>query len=165
MQPLVIQGNDDIKPIAFTRKSKIAIIGVSGSGKSTLAKKLEKKYKIKHIELDSLYMNSNWVETEIGEFREKVASKLSEVDGYIIDGNYKKVKDLTWDRCDTIIWLNYGKMLVMKRVILRTVQRIVRKQELWNGNKETFKKSFLSKDSIILWSWNTYDRRKKSILN
>jgi adenylate kinase family enzyme len=154
------QSNTGARAVALSDRSRIAILGVSGSGKSTLARRLAQRYGVEHIELDSLFMNAGWVETELPEFRARVARRLSGLPGYVIDGNYKKVRDLTWDRCDTIIWLNYSKPLVMRRVILRTIKRVVTHQKLWNGNRESFRKSFLSKDSIILWSWNTYERRK-----
>jgi len=149
-----------VQAVTFCDRSKIAIVGVSGSGKSTLAKKLAQKYNVECIELDSLFMNGDWVETEVAEFRDRVTRRLDGLPGYIIDGNYGKVRDITWDSCDTIIWLNYSRLLTMKRVILRTIKRVVTNQELWNGNRESFRKSFLSRDSIILWSWNTYERRR-----
>lgn len=133
---------------------------MSGSGKSTLAGKLSRKYGLEHVELDSLFMNGDWVETELPEFRARIEKRLCGLRGFIIDGNYRKVRDITWDRCDTIVWLDFPRPLVMKRVILRTIKRVVTREELWNGNRESFGKSFLSRDSIILWSWNTYDRRK-----
>ena len=148
------------RPLALSDRSRIAIVGVSGSGKSTLARRLAQRYGVEHIELDSLFMDAGWVEAELPEFRARVARRLSGLPGYVIDGNYKNIRDLTWDRCDTIVWLNYSKPLVMRRVILRTIKRVVTHQELWNGNRESFRKSFLSRDSIILWSWNTYERRK-----
>ncbi|HAS8389693.1 TPA: adenylate kinase, partial [Vibrio vulnificus] len=44
------------------------------------------------------------------------------------------------------------------QAVKRALIRIVTKQELWGkaGNVESFKKSFLSKDSIILWTLKTY---------
>jgi adenylate kinase family enzyme len=150
----------EARPLALDARSRIAIIGVSGSGKSTLARNLSRRYGLEHVELDSLFMNNDWVETELPEFRARVEKRLRGLPGYIIDGNYRKVRDLTWDTCDTIIWLDYPRPLVMKRVILRTIKRVVTREELWNGNRESFRKSFLSRDSIILWSWNTYERRK-----
>ena len=81
--------------------------------------------------------------------------------GYVIHGNYNKVKDLTWGNVDTVIWLDYSRVVVMWRVLKRTIGRIITKEELWAGNKETFRKSFLEKDSILLWAWTTYKKRKE----
>lgn len=160
MRPCESRPGAEALPVALSDRSRIAIIGVSGSGKSSLAEKLARKYALDHVELDSLFMNGDWVEAELPEFRARVERRLSGLRGYIIDGNYGKVRDLTWDTCDTIIWLDYPRPLVMKRVILRTIRRVFTREELWNGNRESFRASFLSRDSIILWSWNSYGRRK-----
>ena len=49
----------------------------------------------------------------------------------------------------------------MWRVLKRSVLRILNNESLWAGNKESLKKTFFSKDSIILWAWNTYDLRRQ----
>jgi len=49
----------------------------------------------------------------------------------------------------------------MWRVITRTLRRIITREKLWAGNVETIRKSLLDKNSIILWAWNTYDKRKE----
>ncbi|MGL1053895.1 adenylate kinase, partial [Vibrio vulnificus] len=50
------------------------------------------------------------------------------------------------------------------QAVKRALIRIVTKQELWGkaGNVESFKKSFLSKDSIILWTLKTYKTNRIS---
>lgn len=49
----------------------------------------------------------------------------------------------------------------MFRVIKRSISRALKKEKLWAGNTETLKNNFFSKDSIILWAWQTYALRKK----
>jgi len=51
--------------------------------------------------------------------------------------------------------------VVMGRVIQRTIRRSALREELWNGNRESIGTSFLSRDSIILWAFNSYRRRKR----
>ncbi len=147
--------------IKLDRSSKILVIGTSGSGKTTLAEKLSKMLGIKNIELDALFWKENWTQSSTEEFREKIVSSIKTAEGYVLHGNYNKVKDLTWGNVDTVIWLDYGRVVVMWRVLKRTIGRIITQEELWAGNKETFKKSFLEKDSIVLWAWNTYKKRKE----
>ena len=141
--------------------SKILVIGTSGSGKTTLARKLSKILKIKDIELDALFWKENWVQSEPDEFREKIKNAIKNENGYVIHGNYNKVKDLTWGNVDTIIWLDYSRLIVMVRVLKRTVSRIITQEELWSGNKETFRNSFLVKDAIVFWAWTTYKKRRE----
>jgi adenylate kinase family enzyme len=141
--------------------SKILVIGTSGSGKTTLAGKLSRVLGIKNIELDALFWKPNWIQSGTEEFREKIIDSIKGAEGYVLHGNYNKVKDLTWGNVNTVIWLDYSRAVVMWRVLKRTVARIITKEELWAGNRETFRKSFLEKDSIILWAWNTYAKRKE----
>jgi len=141
--------------------SKILVVGTSGSGKTTLARKLSKILKIKDIELDALFWKENWVQTEQEEFREKIKNAIKNEKGYIIHGNYNKVKDLTWGNVETVIWLDYSRFIVMWRVLKRTISRMITQEELWSGNRETLKNSFLAKDAIVFWAWNTYKKRKE----
>jgi len=141
--------------------SKILVVGTSGSGKTTLAKNLSKILKIKDIELDALFWKENWVQSEQGEFREKIQNAIKNEKGYVIHGNYNKVKDLTWGNVETVIWLDYSRFIVMWRVLKRTISRMITQEELWSGNRETFKNSFLAKDAIVFWAWNTYKKRKE----
>jgi len=142
------------------RTSRILVIGTSGSGKTTLAEKLSARLGIKNIELDALFWKENWTQSTTEEFRRKISDSIKEAEGYVLHGNYNKVQDLTWGNVDTVIWLDYSRVIVMWRVIKRTIGRILSKEELWAGNRETFRKSFLEKDSIVLWAWNTYGKRK-----
>jgi adenylate kinase family enzyme len=141
--------------------SKILVVGTSGSGKTTLAGKLSKVLKIKDIELDALHWKENWTPSDPEEFREKLLNAIENENGYVIHGNYGKVKDLTWGNVDTVIWLDYSRFVVMWRVLKRTITRIITKEELWAGNRETFRNSFLAKDAIIFWAWITYKKRKE----
>lgn len=141
--------------------SKILIVGTSGSGKSTLAKSLAKKLQINDIELDALFWKENWSQSDQDEFRTKISNAMSTSSGWVIHGNYNKVRDLTWGNSKIIIWLDYPKSIVMWRVFKRSLLRIIKNELLWAGNKESFKKTFFSQESIILWAWQTYSLRKK----
>ncbi len=145
----------------FDSHSKILVVGTSGSGKSTLAKNLAQKLQIDDIELDALFWKENWTQSDPEEFRIKISNAMSNAPGWVIHGNYNKVRDLTWGNSKTIIWLDYPKSIVMWRVLKRSLLRIFRSESLWAGNKESFKKTFLSKESIILWAWQTYALRRK----
>ena len=148
-----------IRKEELNSNSKILVVGTSGSGKTTLAGKLSKVLSIKDIELDALHWKGNWTPSNPEEFREKLLNAIKNENGYVIHGNYGKVKDLTWGNVDTVIWLDYSRFVVMWRVLKRTITRIITKEELWAGNRETFKNSFLAKDAIVFWAWNTYKKR------
>ncbi len=141
--------------------SRIMIVGTSGAGKTTLARTLSQKLSLHDIELDALFWNPHWQESSQEDFRSKIMTETEVSERFVIHGNYNKVRDLTWAKCDTLIWLDYSKSVVMWRVIKRSILRIISKEKLWAGNQESFFKVFFSQDSIILWAWHTYDSRKK----
>ncbi|MBO9666145.1 MAG: hypothetical protein J7501_04970 [Bdellovibrio sp.] len=145
--------------------SRIVIVGTSGAGKSTFARKLSTKFGLKDIELDALFWGPNWTQAPESEFRKSIENAMANSQGWVVHGNYGKVRDMTWKRATTLIWLNYSRRLVLWRVLKRSVTRIINREILWSGNRETFRKTFLSKDSILLWSFQTYRLRKEQYEN
>ena len=49
----------------------------------------------------------------------------------------------------------------MGRLLRRTLRRSLKQEELWNGNRESIYKSFLSQDSILIWMLKTYSKNRK----
>lgn len=139
---------------------RFVVIGTSGAGKTTLARRIAQRLSIPHVELDALHWQPGWVEAEPAILRERVGS-ATRGQAWVVDGNYSKVRDIVWPRATTIIWLDYPLPLVMWRVTSRTVVRALRRQELWNGNRESVRMSFLSRDSVILWALTSHGRRHR----
>jgi adenylate kinase family enzyme len=140
---------------------RIVVVGTSGSGKSTLARRLAQALNLRDVELDALFWLADWKERPFDEFRTLIDAATRPDGGFVIHGNYNQVRDLTWARSDTLIWLDYPRLVVMYRVLVRTVKRILSKETLWNGNRETFRGAFLSRDSILVWAWKSYSKRRK----
>ncbi len=139
---------------------RVVVVGTSCSGKTTLAKNLAHALGVKHIELDSIHWLPDWVERPNDEFRNLVEKEVA-ADLWVLDGNYSKTRDIVWTRATAIIWLNYSFPLVAYRAIHRTTRRIFTRETLYSQNCETFKKAFLSKDSILLWVLTTFHRRRR----
>jgi hypothetical protein len=76
------------------------------------------------------------------------------VPAWVVDGNYSVVRDVIWERADTVVWFDLPYALVMGRTIRRTLRRVFTSQELWNGNREPWSNLFSWKPekSIIAWS-------------
>ncbi|MDY6939527.1 MAG: adenylate kinase [Cyanobacteriota bacterium] len=139
---------------------RIAIVGTTGSGKTTLAGQLAEYLQMPHIELDALYWEPNWKTASEPLFRERVAAALGG-NRWVSDGNYSLVRDLVWSRADTVVFLDYPFGLTLGRLLQRTWRRSIDRQELWQGNRETLRKSFLSRHSILLWMLQTYRRNRQ----
>jgi adenylate kinase family enzyme len=143
------------------KNKRIVVVGTSCSGKTTLAKRIAYILNTEHIELDALYWDANWCPRQHNEFISLVV-KAVQKDSWVIDGNYKDVRDMVWNRADAVIWLNYSFMTIFLRALKRTVIRSITKEELFSGNRESFLMSFFSKESILLWVLKTYPIRKRA---
>ncbi len=139
---------------------RISIIGTSGSGKTTLASQISQRLAIPHVELDALHWEANWIEAPLEVFRKRTEQALSG-GNWVVDGNHGRVRDIVWSRVDTVVWLDYPLRVIMERLLRRTFRRVVTQQLLWSGNRETWQKALLSRDSILLWALTTYRRRRK----
>lgn len=136
---------------------RINIIGTSGSGKSTLGKRLARQLNVPYIDMDTLYWRPNWQGTPDEELYAKLEQLLQQ-SGWVLDGNYNRSRDIKWRNVDLIIWIDYGFWRTLRQAVLRAIKRARHKQELWSGtgNCESFRRSFLSRESIILWTIKTW---------
>jgi adenylate kinase family enzyme len=111
---------------------------------------------VPHVELDAIYHQPGWTPKPTTELRYEVA-ELVAGDGWVIDGNYSAVRDLVWRRADMVIWLDLARVTVMRQVISRTLRRLWRREELWNGNREGWRNFLLgADDSIIAAAWTQH---------
>ena len=58
------------------------------------------------------------------------------------------------------MWLDLPRRTVMRQVTLRTLRRIVHRDELWNGNRERIRTVFAwdPHESIIRWAWTDHSK-------
>ena len=139
---------------------RVVVGGSTGSGKSTFARALAARMGVPLIELDAIRHGPNWTETPEDRFRELVGAQTS-AERWVVDGNYQMVRDLTWGRADTLVWLDLSLPLILWRLFLRTNRRIFRREVLWNGNRERFANAYLSTDSLYLWVLRSFWRRRR----
>jgi adenylate kinase family enzyme len=141
--------------MAPSRMTRVAVVGTSCAGKSTLARALAAQLEVPYIELDAYYWGPNWTPIDAFEFRQRVEELTSQA-CWVCDGNYSMVRDLVWQRAETLVWLNYSFPLVFGRALRRTLKRCITKSPLFAGNRESFRLSFLSRESILLWVLRTH---------
>ena len=140
---------------------RINVVGCSGSGKSTLARRLSARLGHPYVELDALFWKPNWTESSDDELRARLEASLAG-DTWVLDGNYQRTQPVKWRRVQTVIWLDLPLWRIMMQVTARTIRRSIRQEELWSGNRDSLRKAFFSRDSIILWAFTTagnYRRR------
>ncbi|MCJ7604439.1 MAG: hypothetical protein MUO19_00180 [Dehalococcoidales bacterium] len=147
---------------------RIAVWGNSSSGKTTLAAALAERCGIPHIEMDAIFWRPDWVESPIEEFRVNINSAIeAHPDGWVMDGNYSRVQDLVLPHVDTVVWIRLPLWLVLWRCTVRCIGRIISKDPLWGINRETWSKSFFSRESLlwyILKTWRGHVKRRRLML-
>ena len=137
---------------------RISVVGTSGSGKTTFSHKLASILRFQHVELDCVNWGANWTALSPDVFRARI-EEIVKADTWVIDGNYAQVRELIWESADTVVWLDYSLLVIMRRIIWRTFRRLALRETCCNGNRESLIRTF-SRDSIILWALHTYQRRR-----
>ena len=81
----------------------------------------------------------------------------------VADGNYpSKGGDLVRARADAIVWLDFPRSAVMRHLVVRTSRRLLLRQQLWNGNRESLR-NVLARDperSILRWAWTRHEAQR-----
>jgi len=140
---------------------RVSVVGSAGSGKSHLAARIAQTLDVPYVELDAIHHLQNWEPIDPDEFVARI-EEITATDGWVIDGNYRTVvvDGPVWQRADTVVWLDLPRPTVMHQVIRRTLTRIIRRTELWNGNREPLRNlwSWDPNKSIIRWAWTQHDK-------
>jgi adenylate kinase family enzyme len=141
---------------------KLAIISsASGNGKTTLGRELAARLEVPFVELDALVHGPDWVETPDDDLRAQV-EPIVESDAWVIDGAYRgKLGDLVLDAADVVVWLDLPLRVWLPRLIRRTAQRIRRREELWNGNRETLVNVIWGRESLLVFAVRSHFRRRR----
>jgi adenylate kinase family enzyme len=142
--------------------SRINVVGTSGSGKSTFARQLSAALGSPLIEMDKIFWGPNWTSPKDEEFFRKLETALC-ADTWVLDGNYNRTIPIKWKDVQVVIWLDYSFARTLFQAVRRAFRRSLSQEEIWEGtgNRESFKKSFFSKDSILLWTLKTYGPMRK----
>ena len=99
---------------------RVAIIGSGGAGKSTLARKLGEITSLPVIHLDREFWRPGWTETPKPEWKVKVET-LVQGDEWIIDGNFGGTMEIRLGAADTVVFLDFPRVLCTYRAIKRAV--------------------------------------------
>ena len=138
--------------------TRVVVVGTSCAGKTTLARRLAGLLGCEHIELDSLYWGPRW--TPRPGFVETVRA-MTQRHRWVIDGNYSAVRDIIWRRSSAIVWLDYSFARVFSRALRRTARRIVTRERLYAGNRETVGNALFAADGIPWWVIQTHGKRRR----
>lgn len=144
------------------RPRRVLVAGTSGSGKTTLARRLGDALNEPFVEIDALFHGPGW--TAHPTFLADVDA-FSSRPGWVTEWQYGDVRTLLAERADLMVWLDLPRRTVMRQVVVRTLDRRLRRRVLWNGNIEpplaTF---FTDPQHIVRWAWSTDARNQHRML-
>lgn len=131
---------------------RMIVIGSGGAGKSTLASKIAATLDLPLVHLDREFWRPNWTETPKDEWRERV-SQLVQGEKWVIEGNFGGTMDIRMAACDTVVFLDFPRLVCTYRVIKRRLKyRNCSRPDMAPGCKEKIDLDFLG------WVWNFSSR-------
>jgi adenylate kinase family enzyme len=142
---------------------RVAVItSASGNGGTVFSRELAARLDVPFYELDALFWLPGWTETPAEEFRALVQPIVA-TETWVIDGSYQgKLGDLVLRNADLVVWLDLPMYVWLPRQLRRTLRRIVRREHLWNGNRETVRSAFFGRDGLLYWSLRWYLPRRRA---
>ncbi|MBB5081748.1 adenylate kinase [Nonomuraea endophytica] len=140
---------------------RILVVGISGAGKSTMARALSARFAAPYHEMDALYFNGpGWAVND--DFADQVA-EITASPAWIFDSfGYPAVRDLLWERADTVVWLDYRRRVIMPRILRRSLRRTILRESIFGGNRETVMDWF-RRDHPAWWAWSQHAARRADI--
>ena len=138
--------------------ARVVVVGTSCAGKTTLARRLAGILGSEHVELDSVYWGPEW--TPRPDFIQTVLG-IAQEPRWVIDGNYSAVRDIIWRRSSAIVWLDYSFARVFSQALRRTARRIITRERLYSGNRETIRTALFDTDGIPWWVIRTHGKRRR----
>lgn len=101
---------------------RIIIIGCGGAGKSTLARQLGEKTGLPVVHLDQIWWSpGNWQHMDREEFDARLMAEM-EKPRWILDGNFNRTLEARLQKCDTVIYLDYPRLVCLKNWLGRVIQ-------------------------------------------
>ena len=142
---------------------RIVLKGTSGAGKTTLGAELSRRLGVPFIELDALHHGPNWTAATSDELRAGVRAAMAAApDGWVIDGNYdSKLGDTVTAEAEVIVWLDLPLATKLLRTARRSLVRMRNDEELWNGNKETWRGWIADRDALFPYLVKAHRRHRR----
>lgn len=135
------------------RPRRVLVAGTAGSGKTAWASRIAGQLGIPHHEIDALYHGPNW--TPRSSFVADVVAFAAE-DEWVTEWQYSSAREFLAARADVVVWLDLPIVTTMRQVTARTLRRRLRREVLWNGNRErSLWTLFTDPEHIIRWAWKT----------
>lgn len=138
---------------------RILLYGVTGSGKSTAAAHIARHTGLPLVDVDELTWLPGWQGVPESSQRDRFSSVAAR-DEWVLDTAYETWLDVVLPRAELVVALDYARWFSLQRLLRRTLVRIVTRQPVCNGNRETWR-STLGPESIVRWHFRTYGTQRR----
>lgn len=143
------------------RPRRVLVAGTSGAGKSTLATSMARRLGLPYVEMDALFHGPRW--TPRPEFVDDVRRLVRQPD-WVTEWQYRQARPVLLGYADTMVWLDHPRHFVMRRLVVRTARRRLRREELWNGNSEPpLRTVFTDPEHLLRWAWRSHGRMREKL--
>jgi adenylate kinase family enzyme len=149
---------------AFPRR--LRVVGNCGVGKTTFARRTARRLGVPHLELDAAFWGPDWVHADPVAGRATVEAFVAQPEaryGWVVDGSWDRRLGDTLRDVEAIIWLDFPRRVVMRRVVARALGRLVLRRELWHGNRERWRNLARRspEENIVLRAWTQHEEYRR----
>ena len=134
---------------------RISVVGSTGSGKTYLARNISERLDLPYYELDQIRQKFVHKSLDRAGFSGAVAELVAN-DHWVIDGHYRDVRHLVWERSDLVVYLNYSPALIFTRLLVRFIRK--RRDQMRPDKRAALAKAS-ERDSAYSASSATWARR------
>jgi adenylate kinase family enzyme len=139
------------------------IASASGCGKTTTGRELANRLGVPFHELDALHHGPNWMPAT----REELLARVEPIvasDAWVVDGTYRgKIGDVVPEAADLVVWLDLPMRVWLPRLLRRTARRVLRKEELWNANRERWRDVLHPTNSVVLYALRNHRTTRRTL--
>jgi adenylate kinase family enzyme len=146
----------DLSP---SRPSRVLVYGVTGSGKTTVAWQIGERLGLPWYSVDDLAWQPGWVQVPTEVQRTNIAAICAQKE-WVLDTAYGAWADIPLATADLVVGLDFPRWISLGRLLRRSLVRVVRRTSVCNGNVESIG-TLLSKDSIIVWHFRSFKRKRQ----
>lgn len=145
---------------------RIWIVGPCGAGKSSLARRVAEVLGALPTHLDELLWLPGWRLRDQEELLRLVERRV-EGERWVLDGNIGskegRLRELA-ERADFLVWLDLPLRVTLPRLLGRGLRRIVLRRTCCNGNYESLRRTFFSRESLLWYALRSDARRRRGYL-
>ena len=139
---------------------RILCMGATGSGKSTLARELGRITGLPvHYVDEEFGWLPGWVNRDVAG-QKLLALEAAAAERWIFDSAYGSYRAEVSACAGLVLCLDYPRWVSLRRLLIRSVRRVVTREQVCNGNLETWRR-LLGRASIVRWHFTSFSAKRR----